>query len=230
MPPPTVETRLRAAVDASLAWYEALCAQHGVRCGIEDDTWIAYDPPPALHSVAKTVEPDAGPERALAAIDVHGQGAIADSFGAFDLTAAGFRLLIAARWIHHPAPTVGRRTLPACWSVVRTPDDLAAWTAHIDTSTVLLPGLLDRSGFTLFVRHRNGGPVGGAVTHLCSGVVELSNVWSDDADLAWPDLLTVVAARHPGRAVVGYEHGAALQGALAAGFADVGPQHVWLRP
>ena len=84
MHPRTLDPRLRVAVDASLAWYEALCALHGVRCGIEDDTWVAYDPPPPLHSVAKTIEPSAGPDRALAAVDAHGHGAVADSFGAFD--------------------------------------------------------------------------------------------------------------------------------------------------
>jgi hypothetical protein len=66
MHPRTLDPRLRVAVDASLAWYEALCALHGVRCGIEDDTWVAYDPPPPLHSVAKTIEPSAGPDRVCA--------------------------------------------------------------------------------------------------------------------------------------------------------------------
>jgi hypothetical protein len=61
-------------------------------------------------------------------------------------------------------------------------------------------------------------------------VVELSNVWSDEGDLAWSDLLTTVAVRHPGRAIVGYEYGAALNGALVAGFADLGRHFVWHRP
>jgi hypothetical protein len=44
------------------------------------------------------------------------------------------------------------------------------------------------------------------------------------------DLIRAVAALQPGRAVVGYKHGAAMIGVLAAAFADVGLQHIWLRP
>jgi hypothetical protein len=35
LPRPTLDARPRVAVEASLAWYDALCALHGVRCGIE---------------------------------------------------------------------------------------------------------------------------------------------------------------------------------------------------
>jgi hypothetical protein len=79
----SISPALRAAVDASLAWYDALCALHQMPCGIRDDGWCAYTPPPPLHSTAKTVEPTARPDRALVAIV--DAGSIADSFGSFDL-------------------------------------------------------------------------------------------------------------------------------------------------
>ena len=82
-------TPLQTALDASLAWYDALSALYGVRCGVEDDR--------------------------------HGSVA------------------------------------------------------------VLLAGRLDRSSFTVLAYQRDGELVGGAVTHLCSGAVELSNAWSVDA-------------------------------------------------
>jgi hypothetical protein len=44
------------------------------------------------------------------------------------------------------------------------------------------------------------------------------------------DLIRAVATLQPDRAVVGHKHGAAVIGALAAAFADVGLQHIWLRP
>lgn len=224
------DPRVRKAVDASLAWYDALCTLHGVRCGIEDDTWVAYDPPPPLHSTAKTVEPGTAPDRALAAVASSEQGGVADSFGELELRGAGLDLLFEAQWIHRPATDPLTRHLPSGWSVVRTSEALARWTARPDTSDVLLPGLLDRSSFRVLGRYADGRPVAGAVTHLCGGVVDLSNVWAEDGDEPdWPELVRVVSALHPGRDIVGWEHGEALDRARDAGFAAVGPQLVWAR-
>ena len=225
-----VDPRLRFAVDASLAWYDAVTTLHGVRCGIEDDTWVAYDPPPPLHSAAKTVEPTARPDRGLRVLDRLGAGSIADCFGRFDLTAAGYHVLFEARWIHREPPERPSRQLPDGWSVVRTPDLLATWTTHHDTTGVLVDGLLDRSSFRVLARHLDGQLVAGFVTHLCSGVASVSNAWSDPAyALDWDAMIAAAAALHPGRALVGYERGADLVGALDAGFRDVGPHVVWRR-
>jgi len=225
-----VDPRLRSAVDESLAWYDALCALHGARCGIEDDTWVAYDRPPPLHSAAKTVEPTTQPDRALTALDRFGQGSIADSFGRLDLTGAGLEVLFEARWIHREPPESPSRRLPDGWSVVRTPALLASWTVLHDTTDVLIDGLLDRSGFRVLARQVDGRLVGGFVTHLCGGVVSVSNAWSDPAyPLDWSAMVVAAAALHPGRALVGYEQGDDLRGALEAGFRDVGPQVVWVR-
>lgn len=218
---------LRAAVDASLSWYDALCALHGVPCGIEDDVWRAYAPPPPLHSAAKTVEPTARADRALAAVT--GDGGIADSFGELDLSGEGFRLLFEAQWIHRSAPSAGARRLPAGWSIVRAPAELEAWTSRHDTRAVLLPALLQRSAFRVLGKRREGGYVSGAVLHLCSGVVDISNVWTTAGSPDWDELGGAAAALFPGRALVGYEHGPDLECAVAAGFATVGPQRVWVR-
>lgn len=221
-----IDARLRAAVDASLSWYDALC---GVRCGIEDGTWVAYDPPPPLHSVAKIVEPGTGAGRALAALESHGEGGVADSFGEPDLRAEGLDLLFDARWIHLDAPEPPS-VRPSSRSVVDTPDGLAAWTARPGTAAALLPGLLHRSSFRVLARTADGTPNAGAVTHLGSGVVLVSNVWSaPDVELDWSELIAAVVALHPGRALVGWECGPALTQALDAGFVDIGPQRVWLR-
>jgi hypothetical protein len=224
----SISPALRAAVDASVLWYDALCALHGVPCGIEDGLWCAYAPPPPLHSNAKTVERDARPDRALAAIVT--EGSIADSFGAFDLTGEGFRLLFEAQWIHRPAPAVSSRQLPAGWSSVGTASDLRAWTSRHDTEAVLLPALLQRSAFRVIGKRRDDdGYVAGAVLHLGAGVVDISNVWSAPETLDWCELVDAAAALFPGRALVGYEDGADLDHAQAAGFALLGPQRVWVR-
>lgn len=218
---------LRAAVDASLSWYNALCAVHGVPCGIEDDVWCAYSTPPPLHSAAKTVEPGARPDRALAGIA--GDGSIADSFGAFDLTGEGYRLLFEAQWIHRPAPILTSRLLPDGWSSLGTASELRAWTSRHDTEAVLLPALLQRSAFRVIGKRHDDGYGAGAVLHLCTGIVEITNVWSTSERLDWTDLVGAATALFPGRALVGYAHGAALQDASAAGFVTLGPQRVWIR-
>ncbi|MET0695577.1 MAG: hypothetical protein ABWY56_16720 [Propionibacteriaceae bacterium] len=223
----SISPALRAAVDASLSWYDALCALHGVPCGIEDDVWRAYAPPPPLHSAAKTVEPTARPDHALAAVG--GAGGIADSFGAFDLSGEGFQLLFEAQWIHRPAPAVNGRRLPASWDIVRTEPELRAWTSRHDTQDVLLPALLQRSSFRVIGKRAGDGYAAGAVLHLCAGVVDVSNVWATSDSLDWSELVSAAAALFPGRALVGYEYGPDLERAAAAGFAALGPQRVWVR-
>jgi hypothetical protein len=224
-----IPSTLRSAVDASLSWYDALCALHGVACGIEEDVWTAHSAPPPLHSAAKSVEPTARPDRALAALEAIGPGSIADSFGAFDLTAEGFRLLFEAQWIHRTAPSVPSRHLPSDWVIVGTEPELRAWTDHHDTATVLLPGLLHRSAFRIIGKRRDDDFAAGAVLHLCAGVVDISNVWTSAQDADWAETVDAAAALFPGRALVGYEQGTDLEHAVESGFVEVGPQRVWIR-
>ncbi|CUR55099.1 conserved hypothetical protein [metagenome] len=222
-----MDPRLRAAVDESVSWYDDLFALHGLGCRISDGLWIGLGPPPPLHSAAKTVEPGVDPARAVAAVSTYEHCSVADSFG--DLHLAGeWDLLFEARWLHHPGldrPV----SLPSGWRRIDSREQLSAWTARHGTSDVLLPGLLERSGFAFAGRWVDGALVADAVTHLGTGVVSLSNVWAADAVEDWPELVRVVAALWPGRAIVGYEHGESLEEALEAGFRAVGPQLVWAR-
>jgi hypothetical protein len=94
---------------------------------------------------------------------------------------------------------------------------------------VLLPALLQRSAFRVIGRRFDDGYEAGAVLHLCTGVVDISNVWSTSEALDWTELVGAATALFPGRALVGYEHGAGLEHAAAAGFATLGPQRVWVR-
>jgi hypothetical protein len=52
-----MDPRLRTAVDASIGWYEDLCALHGVGSVLADGLWSALGAPPPLHSDAVVVEP-----------------------------------------------------------------------------------------------------------------------------------------------------------------------------
>ncbi|MGD9957866.1 hypothetical protein [Nocardioides sp.] len=225
-----MDPRLRAAVDESVCWYDELFALHGVGCGIVNGLWTGHGTPPPLHSAAKTVEPSVPAGAALAAVEAHEHCSVADSFGDLDADGAmssELDLMFEARWLHHP-PLDRTRALPTGWAPVTTATALAQWTARHDTTDVLLPGLLERSAFGFLCLQHDGEVVAGAVTHLCAGVVSVSNVWGGP-QLDWAELLRVVADRWPDRAIVGYERGSELSQALEAGFSDVGPQLVWMR-
>lgn len=222
-----VDPRLRVAVDSSLAWYDALCALHGVAGRVEEGLWVVGGSPPPLHSAVKTIEPGIDPAR-VARI-APSRGGVADSFGDLGLESYGFDLLFVARWIHRSADQQPARGLAAGWSVVASAAELTDWTAHHDTSEVLLPALLERSSFQVLARHTDGDLTAGAVLHVGTGAVSVSNVWMKDrGDDTWRDLVRNAGALWPGRALVGYERGTDLDSALAAGFVDVGPQLVWV--
>lgn len=226
-----MDPRLRVAVDSSLAWYDALCALHGVGCRIEDGLWIVNGAPPPLHSAVKTLEP--GVASARVAELASSRGGVADSFGDLRLESYGFELLFAARWIHRTAHDQAAhdqsvRELAPGWTRVTSAAELAIWTAHHDTTEVLLPGLLDRSCFQVLARRVGGELTAGAVLHAGTGAVSISNVWSEHPESVWSELVHNAAALWPGRDLVGYERDADLEAALVAGFVDVGPQLVWV--
>lgn len=221
-----MDPRLRVAVDSSVAWYDALCTLHGVACTLEDGLWVSASAPPPLHSAAKTVEP--GVDAARVARAARDRGGVADSFADLDLRAHGFELLFAARWIYRGRQERHRGGLAPGWSAVRSAEMLSAWTAQHDTAGVLLPAILERSSFLVLAREADGNaPTAGAVLHLGTGAAAVTNVWSTGGDV-WDDLVHNATATWPGRALVGYESGADLDAALAAGFEDVGPQLVWV--
>jgi hypothetical protein len=216
-------------VDASLGWYDAVFAAHGIPTSISERVWRCHAAPLPLHSAAVLVEPDAAPDAVLRAVAPYRTCSVADAFAATDLSAEGFDLLFEASWLHRPPDDAAPRS--DRWRRVGTPEELEVWNARHDTTGVLVPALLDRSGFRFLARDDPEDPTGGAVLLLGTGVVYLSNVFAapGHAPVRWPSLLAAVAAAFPGRAVVGYERGDDLDAALAAGFAAIGIHRVWAR-
>jgi hypothetical protein len=225
-----VDVRLRAAVEASLAWYDDVFALHDIPTRTEAGLWWALEPPPPWHSGVKTTEPGLDVARVL---EVHQVGAVADSFGDLDLGAHGFVELIDATWVHHPPIHEPSSELPPHWTVVRDPGLLEEWSQAHDYAGVLLPAVLDRPAFTVLARHSRGALTGGAVVHRPAGpshgVVGLSNAWAAEPEaLDQAELLAVVGALHPGAGVTDYAWGSDLEALEAAGYATLGPQRVWL--
>lgn len=220
-----MDHRLRCAIDASIGWYDDLCALHRVGSTLADGVWSALAPPPPLHSAAVTVEPSATVELVLDRLVDGPVGGVKDSFSTVDLGAAGWDLLFEASWIHLPAPVVPV-AFPPGWREVREPAELEQWTADHNTGEVLLPGLLRSAHFRILAKVQDARIVAGAVARLGSGVVDVSNAHGDSLD--WSELVAAVVRVFPGRPLVGYEGGEDLSAALASGFKAVGPLRVWV--
>lgn len=225
-----VDRRLRAAIDASIGWYEDLCAAHGIGSAIDAGLWVSRSAPPPLHSDAVLLQPTVTERDVLEAIAGRVHAGVKDSFATLDLTGGGMQELFSATWIHREAtddpPNSDSATL---WRQVTTPEELAEWTDRHDTSDVLLPRLLDRAHVSILARYEGDRRVAGAVARLGTGVVDISNVHGVDADVDWSEVAQAVAQQFPGRAMVGYERGDDLVAARAAGFDAVGELRVWTR-
>lgn len=224
-----VHPRLRAAVDASLHWYDDVFALHGLRVHVADGLWTALDPPPPWHSSVKTVEPGVPLGRVLVAMERHAHGAVADSFGDLELEAHGFRLLIDATWVYR-APAATPLGLPPGWTRVTDPDLLHAWNRLHGTEGVLLPTVLADDRFRVLARREDGRLTGGVVVHDAGPVAGVSNGWSIEGQpLDWGEVVDAAAHQLPDRPLTDYASGAELTAMVAAGFAELGPQRVWLR-
>lgn len=224
-----MDPRLRAAVDASVRWYDDVFALHGVSAGVADGLWVALGPPPAWHSAVKTLEPDVDVGAVLRAMETHEHGSVADSFGTLDLAPQGFDLLIDATWVHRqPAPAPGG--LPPGWSLVTDPGLLEVWNEHNETTAVLLPPLLDHPHFTFLARHEADLLTAGAVLHVAGPAVVISNGWSIPARvLDLGEVVACVDALHPGLPAIDYAWDEDLAALRDLGFTPVGPQRVWIR-
>jgi hypothetical protein len=225
-----MDPRLRSAVDASVGWYEDLCALHGVGSTLDDGLWSSLDPPPPLHSDAVVVEPEVTADRVLARLEGRDHCGVKDSFATMELAGDGMELLFSATWVHR-APAPDRRpAAPARWVTVTAADELSEWTGQHDTGDVLLPPLLRRAHFRILARYVDGRVVAGAVARLGSGAVDVSNVWAVPGySVDWAELAEAVGVFFPGRQLVGYERGDALAAALEGGFTALGELRVWVR-
>ena len=206
-----------------------MCTSHGVGSSVHDGLWSSHGPPPPLHSGAVAVEPWALASDAVRRVDALRHCSVADSFARLDLDRHGFDELFTATWLHYPPLGDGSAPvpLPPGWARVTDTDGLRQWTGGHDTGDVLLPGLLSHARFAILARREDEAITAGAIAHLGTGAVYLSNVHGADVD--WHELLQIVASVMPGRAVLGYERGPDLDAARAAGFSAVGEHRVWAR-
>ncbi|MFD7902195.1 hypothetical protein ACFV4G_08110 [Kitasatospora sp. NPDC059747] len=226
---------VRAAARNNAEWCAAMGRSHGVAGEFGPHAWSAPSRTPVYYPDAVTLAPGADEAALVSRIDTAAPGAsVKDSFADLDLTAAGFRVLFEAQWIHRPAgaPAVAP---DLAWDVVADPDALRAWALAWDDgggdADLFRPELLDDPATSvLAARSTDGRVVAGAVASRSDEVVGVSNVFAPNGgpDAAWPFALDAVARLFPTLPVVGYEHGDDLAAAVRHGFEPLGPLRIWL--
>lgn len=195
-----------------------------------DALWSALDAPPPLHSDAVVVEPAVTAGQVLLRLDGRVRGGVKDSFATMDLSSDGMKLLFSATWLYREGGQGHRRDAHSEWTAVTRPEELTEWTSRHDTRDVLLPALLQRAHFRIMAKYVDGEIVAGAVARLGSGVVDVSNGYAVPGHhLDRAQLAEAIGVYFPGRSLVGYERGDALDAALDGGFVPTGELRVCVR-
>ena len=228
-----MENVLEATIANNVAWCETVCRLHGLEGRRVAGVWAVDRRPPTYYPDAITLSPSATPSDVLAIIDSSPGCAVKDSFASVDLEPHGFRVLFDAQWF------VVDRVQPhgdgdLAWGAIGDADDLVAWVAawsgrYEDDPPFDVP-LLEEEGVTFLAARRGGKVVAGAIANVGPGeVVGISNVFSTglDVDTTWSGALSQLEQLWPGRPIVGYEHGSALDAARAQGAAALGPLRIW---
>lgn len=213
--------RTRAAVRDNAAWCQRVCAAHGIPARRRGDRWVVQGRAPAGYPDVITLRPDVPVDIALDGVDVGPGCSVKDSWSDLDLDCLGFEVLATGTWLWAEPGVPG----DAPWSAING-TGLAGWTAIHGGEP--FPAVLLVDPVVHLVRRRDGS--GCAV--VCSavpGVAGVSNVVSSDPERTWAELRAWCADQLPGRAVVGWESGAALDAARAAGLMGVGALRVWRR-
>ena len=227
---------IAAAARNNALWCDAVCRSHG-RPGVFDA--LMWCVPAGALPLYPDVVTLAGPSAAeaqrqaigeLLADSRHRDWAIKDSYAALDLLPLGFRPLFDASWIAWPDAQAGAST-GLQWRTITHSPDLTEWNAAWGENAPFTPPLLASSDLAFLAALRDGAQVGGAVLNRGGGVVGVSNVFAHAPwhGQVWRDLPALAAGLFAGHRLVGYESGAGLEQASAAGFVSLGGLRVWQR-
>jgi hypothetical protein len=222
-----VSSDASAAADNNARWCDAVCRSHGLPTRFVDDLWIAPEGSPRFYPDAVTLTPGAS----VADLVAHLPGAesVKDSFACLDLEPEGFGVLFDACWIAQRTPRLAAPTL--LWTPVGDAGELDEWTAAAELEGILRAELLADPGNRIFAARGGAGEpiVAGVIANATGRVVGVSNVFTEEPEVVWGELQGVVARAFPDRELVGYEHGDALEHAIASGFSAIRPLRIWWR-
>jgi hypothetical protein len=217
------------AVRDNAAWCDLVCRLHRFTPEGDARLWWSARRTPDLFPDAVTLVPD------LAVLDVLGRitdssgASVKDSFATLDLADQGWTVLFDATWIARPPRTDADDEVASTFAVVRERLPFAAWCrAGGGPAGVLPTGLRRVPGVAVLGREGDAGFADGGIVHRTEiGGTAVAGLWN--AFGAWVDVADAASHRHPEAWIVGYERGAGLDAAPAAGFTAVGPLRVWAR-
>ncbi len=231
-----------AAALNNAVWCDAVCRAAGGTTQFAEDLWRSSAPSPSYFPNVITLDSRAklaAVEAALrACASSSAELGVKDSFRTLELLPIGFSKLFDASWIWkdaaHPLQTAWRLT----WKEIESVEDLRAWesawwpgpASAEPRARVFAAALLREANITFLAGFHGAALVTGAAITETEGLVGLTCAFfrGTEAAEARPELLEVVAARFPGKAIAGYESGGELRAMRDCGFREVGPLSVWL--
>lgn len=228
--PPLVRTAARNNAE----WCDAFCRTYGIVGRFRADSWSSPVRTPPLYPDAVTLLPEVMVEKLLSGVDTSKGCSVKDSFAALDLTAAGFRPLFHAEWLH--CASGNTRAAPGRgWSTLATEQQLGEWESRWagspEAAGFFRPAVLVDEVIGVLARYDCGRIVAGAVANRSATVIGLSNVFDAAGDLesAWLGGAEAARALLGQMPVVSYDSGASLDAAHQAGFDSIGELVVWLK-
>ena len=238
---------LAAATRNNAVWCHTVCRAHEQPGEFRPGLWLSRQPAPRFYPNLVTLAAGPAPSAEIpsalrAAIQMLRQAGlparwgVKDSFHAHNLAPLGFRRLFAAEWIWQPADFPVPGPVGAGWARVRSAPELAAWESAFGTlpeqERLFPPALLADPAVAFLAAYADGQVVAGAIANRSDDVVGLSNLFGPAGPAAslaaWAGAIVAARAAFPGQPLVGYEAGADLAAAQAAGFAAIGPLQVWV--
>ena len=214
-------------------WCDAFCRTHGAVGRFDTDSWSSRARTPPLYPDAVTLRPAVPVELLLSRVDASAGCSIKDSFADLDLAAAGFELLFRAEWLCQ-SPSGGSDAARG-WSVVTLPAELerweAAWGGSPGVHRFFRAALLTNEAVAVLARYERERPIAGAIANRSAAAIGLSNVFDTggERESAWAGGASAARALWGPWPVVGYDSGAALEGARRVGFVTIGELAVWAR-
>jgi hypothetical protein len=234
--------RLVLAARNNALWCDAVARAHGVRTTTDDTAWTASTRTPPYYPDAVTLSPDVEEHDVLARVDDSDGCSVKDSWARLDLTMEDFARLVVGEWVWldpaTPLPELAG-TAPRSWQRVSASDELAswvgAWSTDPEAAAILRPSLLDEPGVHVLAGRDTDDPaapvVAGAIVNVTGEVAGLGNIFARDGDehRAWREAAAAAREVAAGIPLVGWEAGASVDAAVAAGCERLGPLTVWLK-
>jgi len=233
-----VTDRIALAARNNALWCDAVARSHGVSCRTDDVAWTASTRTPPYYPDAVTLSPEAGEYDVLARVDDSDGCSVKDSWARLDLSMEDFARIVVGEWVWLD-PSVPTPGTSSAWQRLTTPHEMAdwvrAWASDPDAEAILRPSLLDEPGVHVLGARASDEPaspvVAGAIVNVTGEVAGLGNLFSRDGDVERAWAAGAAAAREVagGIPLVGWEAGASVDAATAAGCERIGPLSVWLK-